>query len=114
MPPRTRLRQRNYRKNFIRQWREHRGLSQDQLVGRVRDLLDGFSKSTLSRLENSKSPYTQDQLEAIAEALGLEPQDLLMREPDGDAWSLMDTLRAIPADDLEQVRRIIETFRKAS
>ena len=50
--------------------------------------------STISRIESGKQPYTQDTLEAIADALRCEPADLLMRNPlDADAiWSLWEGL----------------------
>lgn len=43
-------------------------------------------------LERGKRGYTQDMLEALAEALGTDPASLLMRDPtDPDAiWSIWD------------------------
>lgn len=114
MPRRVSSRTRTYRRTYIREWRKHRGLSMDRLVDRVREYLEGFSKSTLSRVENAKQGYTQPMLEAIALALNTEPQNLLMRTPDSEIWSLIDNLESLPPDDRQRVAAIVETFRKAS
>jgi transcriptional regulator with XRE-family HTH domain len=81
-PPRTR-----FRPTFIRQWRDHRGLNQEQLADRL-----GMTQSHLSMLENGKRGYTQETLEAIADALQTDAASLLMRNPqDGDAiWSIWE------------------------
>jgi transcriptional regulator with XRE-family HTH domain len=81
-PARTR-----FRPTFIRQWRDHRGLNQEQLADRL-----GMTQSHLSMLENGKRGYTQETLEAIADALQTDAASLLMRNPqDGDAiWSIWE------------------------
>ncbi len=114
MPPRITRRTRTIRPTFIRAWRDFVGLSQDQLVERVRERVDTFSKSTLSRLENGKQPYTQYTLEAIAWALGREPEDLIMRPPDSEVWSIVDSLKDMEPSEQAQIARIVATFRKAS
>lgn len=112
MPPRIGQKQLSYRQTFIRQWREHRGLSQDRLVERVRERVPTFSKSTLSRLERGHQAYTQPILEALAFALGCEPQDLLIRKPDSEIWSIMDTLQDLPESQQRQLLDIARTFRR--
>lgn len=67
------------RRTFIAEWREFRGLSQDDLAG----LLD-TTKATISRIENMKIGYSQDFLEACADALGTHPAVLLSRPPRDD------------------------------
>lgn len=78
-----------HRRHFIRQWREYRGLTQDQLAERL-----DTSKASISRIENFKQPYTQDLLEALADALMCEPADLIMRDPTREdaIWSIYDQL----------------------
>lgn len=51
-----------------------------------------MSAAQLSRIENGKSPYTQDFLEMAAEAYQTDVASLLMRNPSGpDAiWSIWD------------------------
>lgn len=75
------------RRTFFKEWREYRGLTQEQLADRLET-----SVASISRIESGTQPYTQDVLEALAEALMTDPASLLMRNPtDPDAiWSLWD------------------------
>jgi len=78
---------RQFRKTYIRQWRDHRNLTLEQLADRL-----DVTPSYLSMLERAQRGYTQDTLEAIAEALQTDVASLLMRNPaDPDAiWSVWD------------------------
>jgi transcriptional regulator with XRE-family HTH domain len=64
------------RRHFIREWRVFRGLTQEQLA----DML-GTTKTSISRIESLKQGYTQEFLEACADALGVHPGALLTRMP---------------------------------
>lgn len=64
------------RRHFIREWREFRELTQEQLADLVHT-----TKTSISRIEDLKQGYTQDGLEAIADALGTHPSTLLSRPP---------------------------------
>ena len=88
-----------YNKTFIRQWRQHRGLTLERLAERI-----GMGAPHLSMLERGERSYTQETLEALAEALQTDVASLLMRDPtDPDAiWSVWD--QAKPG----QKRTIIE------
>lgn len=74
---------------YIRQWREHRGLSLERLADRL-----GTTKASLSRIERGLQPYSQPTLEALAAALACEPADLLMRNPTDPEgiWSIWDRI----------------------
>lgn len=90
---------------FLKEWRKHRGYTQDRLSE-----MTGVSKPYLSALENGNRQYNQELLEAFAIALSCSPADLLMRnpqDPDG-IWSIWDTLDA-PART--QVVEIAKTFK---
>lgn len=91
MPPRIGSKTKR-RPHFIREWREHRGLTQERLADRL-----GTSKASLSRIETGKQPYTQDVLEAVAGALGCQAADLLMRNPlDPEApWTIWEQLKPV-------------------
>src|SRR3990167_11187535 len=102
MPRRIRQTIRAPQKNFIRIWRGYRHLSQDKLVDRVRERVEGFSKASLSRIENGLQPYTQETLEALAWALGCKPADLLIREPGCPIWSICDTLESLGPQEQAQ------------
>jgi transcriptional regulator with XRE-family HTH domain len=114
MPPRAKPQNIKYRRNFVRAWREDRGLSQDGLVARVREYLPSFAKSTLSRLENAQSPYDQATLEALALSLGTEPQALLDWDPKSPRGRIHQALEALSDEDLGRVERIVEALRAAS
>lgn len=75
------------RPTYIRQWREHRGKTLEQL-GEIIDM----THVSISRIERGLQPYSQPVLEAIADALQTDPASLLIRDPtDPDAiWSVWD------------------------
>lgn len=79
---------------FIRQWRKHRGLTVVQLADRVRTINEALdtTHASISRIERGLQPYSQEVLEAIAEALLTTTANLLMRDPtDPDGiWSVWD------------------------
>ena len=60
------------RRHFIKQWRKHRGLTQEQLAARAE-----VTPGTISQLEKGRINYTQPTLEAIADAMQISPGDLL-------------------------------------
>ena len=97
------------RRHFLQQWREFRGLSQEQAAARL-----DISRTQLSKIENMKSPYSQGLLEAAAEAYGCEPADLLVRDPTrADApWSILDSLQKAPPAQQQQIQAVIETLLK--
>lgn len=79
-----------FRPTFIRQWRQHKGLTLEQLADRVHT-----THASLSRIERGMQPYNQELLEALAEALSCTPADLLIRNPlDVEApWSIWERLK---------------------
>lgn len=88
---------RQLRRHFLKEWREYRGLNQEQAADRI-----GVDRTTLGRIENRKIAYTQPVLEAAAEAYSCEPWDLLNRDPnkEGQVIDLLNELRK--ADPSEQ------------
>lgn len=76
-------------KHFFKEWREYRGLTQEQAIGRL-----GWSQSKISRLESGVTPYDQDDLEAAAEAYSCDPTDLIRVDPtkEGEVVDLMRLL----------------------
>ena len=83
----SRLKQR--RKLFLREWRNHRVLTQEQLAERA-----GISQGMISQLEKGTTDFSGETLAALADALQCEPADLIMRNPgDPEApWTIWDTL----------------------
>lgn len=92
------------RRTYIRQWREFRGLTQEQLADRLET-----SVPSISRLESGTQPYTQDTLEALAEALSTDPASLLMRDPSNPEaiWSLWDRAKQGERQLIEELARSV-------
>lgn len=84
---RPRFKRRELRRTFIREWRNHRGLSLEALAERI-----GITHASLSRIETRKQPYSQPILEALAAELQTDPASLLMRDPSDPEgmWSIWD------------------------
>lgn len=75
-----------------------------------------ISRSTLSKIETSDSPYTQRTLEAMASALRCKPYDLLRPYVPEEQKTPEAALRAamlaygVDSSDLERAVLIIRTF----
>jgi transcriptional regulator with XRE-family HTH domain len=93
-------------RHYIREWRKHRELTQEQLAERI-----GITKSYLSKIESGKKRYDQPFLEAAAEVLRCEPADLIVRDPsDPDGiWSIWDQLKPV---ERAQVVEIAKTLKR--
>lgn len=92
------------RRTFFKEWRVHRGLSQEQLADRLET-----SVASISRIEKGTQPYTQDVLEALAEALMTDPASLLMRNPeDPEAmWSIWEQAKKGERQLIEELARSV-------
>jgi transcriptional regulator with XRE-family HTH domain len=109
MPPKkpkkaTPRQKRVFQRTFIKQWRDYRNLSQEQLAERVTNFLvengtgGGYTHASIGRLERGLMPYSQPILEALADALGTDPASLLIRDPtDAEGiWTIWE--KALPAE----------------
>lgn len=94
-------------RHYIKEWRKHRGLSQEQLAERL-----GVSRPQITKFEKNTRQPDLAELEVLAEILRCEPADLIMRDPtDPDGiWSIWDTLAPT---ERSQVVEIAKTFKKA-
>jgi len=95
------------RRIFLKQWREFRGLTQEQLADRV-----GWSVGNVSQLERGLQGYSQEGLEALAEALQCDPGQILTVDPTGDdaIWSIWE--RAKPGERhmiVELAKTVVKT-----
>jgi len=90
---------------FLKEWRRHRALTQEQLADRV-----GIDRTIVSKIENGKLDYHQAFLEAAADALRCEPADLLVRDPTAPQaiWSVWDS---IPETQKPQVLAVIQALK---
>jgi len=108
-PPQKQVRtnlkpQARFRRTYIAQWREVRGLTQEQLAARLE-----MTQSHLSMLENGKRGYTQETLEAIAHALQTDVASLLMRDPSRPEamWSLWEQAQEGQRNEIERYAEFI-------
>lgn len=106
MPP-SRLKKPKFRRTFLKEWREHRGYTQEQAAEMI-----GMDRSNLSRIERAEIPYSQALLEAAAEAYSCQPEDLLIRNPllHDAPWSVYDTLRKADPTTQAAVERAVSGF----
>jgi transcriptional regulator with XRE-family HTH domain len=72
----ARIGPRTPKRHFLYEWREHRGLTQQQLADRLET-----NHENISRWENHQRPIGEMAQLALAEALSIEPGDL-WRHPD--------------------------------
>lgn len=89
---------------FFREWRKHRGFTQEELASRM-----GVATPTISMIENAKIGFTDQTLVAFAEALNCTPADLLSRDPN-DGPSEIELLKRIEPGQREQAMRVLEAF----
>lgn len=96
------------RKLFLREWRKHRNLTQDQLAER-----SSVTQGMISQLENGSTDYTGETLERLAHALDCQPGDLIMRDPtDTEApWTIWETLSPV---ERRQAIGILQALKRAS
>ena len=92
------------RSHFIRDWRKHRKLTQEELAERL-----GTSNAQISRIETGKNGYTQDFLEACASALSCAPADLLRGPPD-DRHELAQMLEGLTRLQAIQALKMVKIF----
>lgn len=98
---------------YFRQWRKHRGFTQDEVLNRLavfEDPLIPKTNASLSRIENGKQIYTQRILEALAEVYDCEPSELLSRDPtkSGQVIDMVSRLDAINQAKVEAFIRGLE------
>jgi transcriptional regulator with XRE-family HTH domain len=85
--PRFKASQVPRRRIFLKQWREYRNLTQEQLAERV-----GWSVGNVSQLERGLQGYSDEGLALLADALQCTPGQILDVDPTNDdaIWSLWE------------------------
>lgn len=98
-------------RHYLKEWREYRGLTQQQLADRLPSGRDGRGpgKDQVSRWERSQRGMTMEVQAALAEALSIAPGQLFHdpEEPSAD-----DLLRGASPEQRRQAFAIIETLLK--
>jgi transcriptional regulator with XRE-family HTH domain len=101
-------------KHYLREWRKKRGLTQEQVVGRLAGLDDPLLPTTaasLSRLENGKQPYSERILEALADIYDTRAGHLLDRNPLKEG-EVVDFMAHLNESQQRQVLALIEAMRQ--
>lgn len=100
-PPTTRLRP-LYQPTCIKQWREHRKMSQEKLAALVSEYLieneineKGYTYASIGRIENGRMPYSQPVIEGIAKALRVPVATLIAIPPPKDRTDPPPTQEAL-------------------
>lgn len=97
---------------YIRAWREKKGYTLDQMVGRLDVLGVQTTGATLSRIERGITPYNQDLLEPIAEALGVKVAQLVEDNPDIPPAPVLDFVRHLTKKEAEQAEAVLRAMFK--
>jgi transcriptional regulator with XRE-family HTH domain len=92
--------------HFLREWREFRKLTQDELADRV-----GTSKSVISDMERGKLQLSPKWLRRFAPVLDAQPGHILDHDPKDLDTDIIDIWTHIPDRDKATARRVLEQFR---
>lgn len=98
------------KRTYIRAWRDKRGYTLDDMVGRLDVLGVKTTGASLSRIERGIQPYSQDTLEAIAEALNVTVADLLKNDPDVPEAEIFDLMRHLDERQKRQAESVLKAM----
>ncbi|MDB5584278.1 MAG: helix-turn-helix protein [Bradyrhizobium sp.] len=98
------------KRTYIRAWREKRGYTLDDMIGRLEMLGTKLTGASLSRIERGLQPYSQDVLEAIAEALNVSAADLIENNPDVPEAEIIDFLRHLDDRQVRQAESVLKAM----
>jgi transcriptional regulator with XRE-family HTH domain len=93
-------------RNYLRQWREFRKMSQDELA-----IAADTTKGVISLLENEKRPLSSKWLRKFAEVLDTQPGYILDLDPTEMDPEIFEAWQKVDKKDRAQVLRILSTFR---
>lgn len=86
----------NRGRNYVREWRKHRRLTQEQLAEAT-----GYTPSSISQLETGAQGYEEATLVKLAHALECKPGDLISGPPDEIAF--VNELRMLEPAERKEV-----------
>ena len=98
---RPRPKQKRQPRHYVKQWRQYRQLTQDQLAERVEK-----SRGLISQIESGETLLTEDMMYALAHALRApEPWDILRVNPlkEGDVVDITDILRGATPEQRAEI-----------
>ena len=92
--------------NKIRAWREHRGLTREDLAKRIRT-----TATIIEQLETGEISVSEKWRRSLAKALETTEGWLLDHEPDDSQLRLWEAVNDVPKEHREQVVQILKTFK---
>lgn len=95
---------------YIRAWRKHRRYTLEDMVGRLEVLGVAITGASISRIERGEQPYSQDTLEAIAEALDVSVADLIENDPTIPSAKVIDFFQHLDAKEAEQAEKVLRAM----
>lgn len=95
--------------HFLREWREYRRLTQEQLAGMV---TPPTTASVISLLESGDRGLSNKWLTRLAPALRTKKGFILDMNPFEVATSILEIWAEIPEDEQPQAKTILETFKR--
>ena len=107
--PRIKQPKRARSRHFLKEWREFRKLTQDEMAVRVKK-----NRTTYGRIEAGRVPYNQDFMEMAATALQCDVTDLLSHGPNDESalWSLIQRLKKTDPGTRERIIAVAEALAK--
>lgn len=102
----TRQKPSAYRRTHMRQWREFRGRTLEDVADKI-----GITHATLSRIERGVHPYSQSVLEAVAKELSTDVPSLLTRDP-SDPENIWGVWELAEPDQRQMIVDIAKTIVK--
>jgi transcriptional regulator with XRE-family HTH domain len=92
-------------RNYLKQWREKKELSQEELAEKV-----GTTKSVISLLENEKRPLSAKWLRKLADALGTTPGRILDIDPDETSAEMLNAWDELNKRDRPRAIRVLRSL----
>lgn len=90
------LKRMNKGRNFVREWRKHRKMTQERLAE-----LTGYTASSISQLETGVQGYEEATLVKLSAALDCRPGDLISGPP--QEIEFVNELRMLDPDERTEV-----------
>lgn len=98
-------------RHYVREWRKHRHLTQEQLAGRLE-----VSRGLIAQYENGTTKIPEDMIYALADAFQCDPWDLFRVNPlkEGDLVDITDELRGLSPSERSEALGYIRGLRTRS
>jgi transcriptional regulator with XRE-family HTH domain len=96
---------RSNERNYLRAWREFRGLTQAKLAAAA-----GTTGAVISLLESGERGLSDKWLRILAPILGTRPGHLLETDPNELDSDILEIWGEIPEDRKSQARAVLQTF----